>query len=63
MVLKLEKIFRVLHPGFGRREITWVQTGFFRCADEFPAWKGELHGTQMRAWLVTYAGLEEDKIA
>ena len=46
MVLKLEKIFRVLHRGFGRREITWVQTGFFRCADEFPAWKGELHGTQ-----------------
>lgn len=27
-------------------------------------WKRiELHGTQMRAWLVTYAGLEEDKIA
>ena len=23
-----------------------AQTGFLRCADEFPAWKGELHGTQ-----------------
>lgn len=40
MVLKLEKIFRVLHRGFGRREITWVQTGFLRCIDGFPVWKG-----------------------
>ena len=23
-----------------------AQTGFLRCVDEFPAWKGELHGTQ-----------------
>ena len=23
-----------------------AQTGFLRCADEFPAWTGELHGTQ-----------------
>ena len=47
MVLKLEKMFRVLHRGFGRREITWVQTGFFRCADGFPVWKGvKLQGSQ-----------------
>ena len=28
-----------------------AQTGFLRCADEFPAWKGELHGTQTHATL------------
>ena len=27
--------------------ITWAQTGFFRCADGFPVWKGvKLQGTQ-----------------
>ena len=37
----------MLHRGFGRREITWVQTGFFRCADGFPVWKGvKLQGSQ-----------------
>ena len=37
----------MLHRGFGRREITWVQTGFFRCADGFPVWKGvKLQGAQ-----------------
>ena len=37
----------MLHRGFGRREITWVQTGFFRCADEFQDWKGvKLQGSQ-----------------
>lgn len=37
----------MLHRGFGRREITWVQTGFFRCADGFSVWKGvKLQGSQ-----------------
>ena len=29
-----------------KKKLHGTQTGFFWCADEFPAWKGELHGTQ-----------------
>ena len=32
--------------GFADVKLHGAQTGFLRCADEFPAWKGELHGTQ-----------------
>ena len=31
MVLKLEKLFRMLHCGFGRREITWLKPDFLMC--------------------------------
>ena len=34
-VLKLEKMFRMLHRGFDRREITWAQTGFFDVPMDF----------------------------
>lgn len=63
-VLKLEKIFRVLHRGFGRREITW-------CSNRISSmcrWISSLEG-----WITWYSnaqkytgnnefGLEEDKI-
>lgn len=64
MVLKLEKIFRVLHRGFGRREITW-------CSNRISSmcrWISSLKG-----WITWYSnaqkytgnnefGLEEGKI-
>ena len=63
-VLKLEKIFRVLHRGFGRREITW-------CSNRISSmcrWISSLEG-----WITWYSnaqkytgnnefGLEEGKI-
>ena len=63
MVLKLEKLFRMLHCGFGRREITWLKPDFLMCR-----WISSLEG-----WITWYSnaqkytgnnefGLEEDEI-
>ena len=46
MVLKLEKIFRVLHRGFGRREITWYSNTIQSTPRAYGGRRVKLHGTQ-----------------
>ena len=39
-------LHKAAYLGLEGSKLQGAQTGFLRCADEFPAWKGELHGTQ-----------------
>ena len=61
MVLKLEKLFRMLHCGFGRREITWLKPDFLMCRwiSSLEGWiTGYSNGKNLHiAW---FYGLEED---